>query len=726
VLLLETLRGTVERIVFRKAGGTYTVLRLLTRDQRLVTAVGNFTDISPGQELELYGEYTTHSQYGRQFAIKTYEEKAPADIVGIEKYLGSGLIKGIGPVTARKIVAHFGLKTLDILDKHPERLIEVPGIGESKARLVRASQTEQKQVRKVMVFLQGHGISPGYAARIFRTYGEECEEKIRRNPYQVADTVHGIGFKTADKLARELGVEVNDPRRIAAGVRYLLREAEEQGHCYLPQTVLIEKAVETLTVAEELVPRVIDALVKGHSLMQQIVGTECRIYRTEVYHAERAVASKLRDLSRLQLDMAAGEFDSTEFERSCNIELAVEQRQAIALGMQHGITVITGGPGTGKTTLVKALLHMCKSRQWSVSLAAPTGRAAKRLSESTGQDAKTLHRLLEFTVSNGKGIFARDEESPLKCDILVLDEASMIDLNLMHSLLKAVPVGCRLVLVGDIDQLPPVGAGNVLRDIITAGLVPVVRLQTIFRQAQQSLIVYNAHRINKGEFPYLATAKRDFLFVSEETPEGILAAVSDLVVNRLPKNHRLHPINDIQVLSPMRKTLTGVDNLNLVLQERLNPKSAGKPEIQLSTRSLRLGDKVMQVRNNYTKLVFNGDIGTIASIDAEDGVVRVNYADAFGHRTVEYEVNELDDLTLAYTVSVHKSQGSEYKAVVIPFSTQHYMMLQRNLLYTAITRARHLVVLVGSKKAVAMAVRNNKTEERYTGLALAMQQGWLQ
>ncbi|MDP3487126.1 MAG: AAA family ATPase, partial [Bacillota bacterium] len=558
---MDKLRGTVERLVFRKADSPYTVLRFRTRDEQLVTVVGNFTSITPGQVLELSGEYTQHAQYGRQFAAKSYEEKVPNDIVGLEKYLGSGLIKGIGPETARKIVAHFGADTLQVLDEAPERLPEVPGIGEAKAKLICASQAEQKQVRRVMIFLQGHGISPGYATRIYRTYGAECEEQIRRNPYQVADNVHGIGFKTADKLARELGIEGDDPRRVAAGIRYLLREAEDQGHCYLPLPILEERADETLQVSQQLVPRVVDALVTGRSLVRVTVGDECRIYRTEIYFAERAVAAKLRELSRVQLEITADGIDLSVFEAAGGIKLAEEQKQAIAVALQHGITVITGGPGTGKTTLVRALLHVCQERNMSVYLAAPTGRAAKRLSESTGQEAKTLHRLLEFTVAGGAPTFARNEESPLKCDMLVLDEASMIDLSLMNSLLKAVPLGCGIVLVGDIDQLPPVGAGNVLRDIISSGLVPAVRLQTIFRQAQQSLIVYNAHRINKGEFPYLATRGRDFQFISMESPEGILESITTLVSSELPKLFKFHPITDIQVLSPMRKTLTGVDNL---------------------------------------------------------------------------------------------------------------------------------------------------------------------
>lgn len=723
---LEKLRGTVERLVFRKAGSPYTVMRFRVQSDTLITAVGNLAEVAPGQDLELTGEYITHPQYGRQFAIKSYEEKIPLGIIGIEKYLGSGLIKGIGPGTARKIVGHFGLETLNILDTAPHRLKEVPGIGEAKAKLIIESQAEQKEVRSVMVFLQGHGISPGYAARIYRTYGADCEAQIRRNPYQAADDVHGVGFKTADKLAGELGIEREDPRRVAAGIRFLLKESEDQGHCYLPLPVLEERAVDVLAVPADHIPRVVDALVTGRSLVRVMVGEECRVYRTEVYFAERTVAAKLRELCRVQIPIPNNTVtDLAQFELKAGISLASEQRQAVELALQHGVTVITGGPGTGKTTLIRALLNICQGKGWSVSLAAPTGRAAKRLSESTGQEAKTLHRLLEFSPNSGASGFARNEESPLRCDMLVLDEASMIDLALMHSLLKAVPSGCRLVLVGDIDQLPPVGAGNVLRDIIGAGLIPVMRLQTIFRQAEQSLIVYNAHRINKGEFPYLATNRKDFIYVGVEDADTILHKVVEYVAEQLPKLHRLHAINDIQVLSPMRKTITGVDNLNLVLQARLNPPTSGKPEVHVGQRCLRLGDKVMQVRNNYSKLVFNGDIGRISSLNAEDGAITVLFTDGAQVRHVDYELSELDDLTLAYAVSVHKSQGSEYQAVVIPFSTQHYMMLQRNLLYTAITRAKQLVVLIGSKKAIAIAVKNNRTEERYTGLSHLMHQGWL-
>lgn len=721
------IKGSVERVVFHNKSNHYSVIRFRLRDQQLVTVVGSIPEAAPGRELELEGEWTSHPQYGRQFMAASFVEKVPLDVVGIEKYLGSGLIKGIGPGTARKIVSHFGLDTISVLENAPQRLLDVPGVGEAKLKTIIDKLADQKQVRQVMVFLQGHGITPAYASRIFREYGSEAETLIRKNPYRLADEVFGIGFKTADKLAQELGFEKSEPRRIAAGIRYVLKEAEGSGHCYLPLDLLQKQAAETLGVDEQLVPPVVEALVQGKSLQRIIQGNEVRIYRSQVLAAEKAVAAKLRDLSRLQVALLKEDVKSAllGFEQTQGITLAQAQIEAISTALHHGVTVITGGPGTGKTTLVKALLYLADCRAWTVYLTAPTGRAAKRLSESTGREAKTVHRLLEYTHNEGKPSFTRHEENPLRCDMLVLDEASMMDLSLMNHLLKATPVGCRLVLVGDVDQLPPVNAGNVLRDVIASSLIPTVRLEVIFRQARESLIVSNAHRINKGEFPYLATSRRDFMFLAEEEPERVVAQVLDVVKNRLPRLHRLDPIQDIQVLSPMRRTVTGVDNLNALLQAELNPPSAGKPEIHLPSGILRLGDKVMQIRNNYTRFVYNGDVGRIVSIDGEEGEITVAFPEGITQRYVVYEVTDLSELTLAYASSVHKSQGSEYRAVVVPFSTQHYMMLQRNLLYTAITRAREMVVLIGTKKAVAIAVRNNKMEQRYTGLTDLLQQGWL-
>lgn len=685
--------------------------------------VGLIPNAAPGQELELTGDYSSHPQYGRQFAATSYVEVVPLEVVGIEKYLGSGLIKGVGPGTARRIVAHFGAETLNVLEHSPKRLLEVPGIGEAKLMTLTNGLSGQREVQKAMVFLQGHGITPAYAGRIYRAYGAETEALIRNNPYRLADDVFGIGFRTADKLARELGVLAEEPRRLAAGIRFVLRESEGSGHCYLPLTVLEQQAAETLEVSTALIAPVVETLVQGKHLVRMTLGSEIRIYRPVVYVSEMAVAAKLRDLSRLQVPLISTNVAMSlqAFTAEQGFSLAEAQLTAINQALNHGVTVITGGPGTGKTTLVKALLHLCDERRWSVYLAAPTGRAAKRLSEATGREAKTVHRLLEYSPHAQQFTFARNAENPLRCDLLVLDESSMMDLSLMHHLLRAIPVGCRLVLVGDVDQLPPVGAGNVLRDIISTGLLPVVRLEVIFRQAKESLIISNAHRINRGEFPYLATNRRDFMFFSEDDPAQVVAHVLDIVGNRLPKLHRLHPILDIQVLSPMRRTVTGVENLNVLLQNALNPPSPGKAEVKLPSATFRLGDKVMQIRNNYSRFVYNGDVGRIVGIDSEDGELTVAYPE----RNVVYDLTELSELTLAYASTVHKSQGSEYRAVVVPFTTQHYVMLQRNLLYTAITRARELVVIVGSKKAVAIAVRNSKVEQRYTGLAQFLATGWL-
>ena len=717
------VKGSVERVVFYNKANHYSVLRLRRRDNQIITVVGLIPNAAPGQELELTGDYSSHPQYGRQFAATSYVEVVPLEVVGIEKYLGSGLIKGVGPGTARRIVAHFGAETLNVLEHSPKRLLEVPGIGEAKLMTLTNGLSGQREVQKAMVFLQGHGITPAYAGRIYRAYGAETEALIRNNPYRLADDVFGIGFRTADKLARELGVLAEEPRRLAAGIRFVLRESEGSGHCYLPLTVLEQQAAETLEVSTALIAPVVETLVQGKHLVRMTLGSEIRIYRPVVYVSEMAVAAKLRDLSRLQVPLISTNVAMSlqAFTAEQGFSLAEAQLTAINQALNHGVTVITGGPGTGKTTLVKALLHLCDERRWSVYLAAPTGRAAKRLSEATGREAKTVHRLLEYSPHAQQFTFARNAENPLRCDLLVLDESSMMDLSLMHHLLRAIPVGCRLVLVGDVDQLPPVGAGNVLRDIISTGLLPVVRLEVIFRQAKESLIISNAHRINRGEFPYLATNRRDFMFFSEDDPAQVVAHVLDIVGNRLPKLHRLHPILDIQVLSPMRRTVTGVENLNVLLQNALNPPSPGKAEVKLPSATFRLGDKVMQIRNNYSRFVYNGDVGRIVGIDSEDGELTVAYPE----RNVVYDLTELSELTLAYASTVHKSQGSEYRAVVVPFTTQHYVMLQRNLLYTAITRARELVVIVGSKKAVAIAVRNSKVEQRYTGLAQFLATGWL-
>ncbi len=711
---MDKLRGTVERFVFLNEQSGYAVLRL-TAEGRQQTAVGVIDGSLLGQEVELTGSWITHRQYGRQFEFSSFRPLSPMNVVGLEKYLGSGIIRGVGPQTARRIVEHFGVNVVNVLEKDPERVKEVAGIGANRASLVAEAFANRSALREAMVFLQGHGISPGYAGRIYRQYGENCEKMLRANPYRVADEVHGIGFKTADRLAMELGLAANDPRRIAAGLRYTLQAAEEQGHCYLPSEMLLERCREILAVDIALIRPVLDEIVSRRMLVAAIISGQRRIYRPEFWQAESDVAGRVKDLLRRHLNHAeVTDEELARFEGANSIVFAQEQRAAVRSVLKSGLAIITGGPGTGKTTLIKALLHVAGTRQLAVALAAPTGRAAKRMGEATGHQARTLHRLLEYAVQ--EGTFQRNTENPLACDLLVLDEASMIDLKLMSSLLQALPAQCILVLVGDVDQLPPVGAGSVLSDLINSGLVPSVKLNVIYRQAEESAIVHNAHRINRGEFPVLKSRAKDFIFMKADSPEQAARLVIEAAVDRLPKMRRLHPIDDIQVVSPMRRSITGVEALNHELQSRLNPASPNKPEIKFGDRVIRLGDKVMQIKNNYGKMVFNGDVGRVVDMDTEGGLLTVLYNDVDTRRRVQYEFSECDELITAYAISVHKSQGSEYRAVVLPFTTQHFMMLQRNLLYTAITRARELVVLVGSGKAIAIAVKNAVTEERFSGL----------
>lgn len=711
---MDILRGTVDRFVFRNEENGYTVLRLV-QGELTHTAVGRIMPEMLGQEVELTGTWINHRQYGRQFEFSQVKGVSAMSVAGLEKYLGSGMIKGIGPATARRIVSKFGDRVLEILEKSPERLREVAGIGEAKADAIGQAFAERSALRDAMVFLQGHGISPGYAGRIFRQYGEQTETCLRANPYRMADEVHGIGFKTADRLARELGLGDRDSRRIAAGLRFALQVAQEQGHCFLPQEELLARAAELLDIEQNPVAEVLAHSVGRRMLIGAWAGEEFRIYRPEFWQAEKGVAQRVRAL--LGAGVSGNEvapLELAQLEEANSIVLAAEQRRAVGSAVENGLSIITGGPGTGKTTLIRILLQLASKRGWRTALAAPTGRASRRMGESAGQEAKTLHRLLEYSVQ--EGAFLRNQFNPLECDLLVVDEASMVDLHLMHALLLALPDSARLVLVGDVDQLPPVGAGSVFRDLLHSGLVPEVRLQVIYRQAEESAIIDNAHRINRGEFPSLRSKAGDFLFIRAEEPEKAAAILLETVVTRLPRMRKLHPFLDIQVLSPMRRSSTGVDELNVELQARLNPPSSQKPELRLGGRVIRLGDKVMQIRNNYAKMVFNGDVGRVVNISTEDGYLQVSYSDGDGYRRVSYDFSECDEITMAYAISVHKSQGSEYKAVVLPLTTQHFMMLKRNLLYTAVTRARELVVIIGSPKAIAIAVKQMGRDERFSGL----------
>jgi exodeoxyribonuclease V alpha subunit len=723
---MERLLGTLERITFRNEENFYSVLRLRCREHKdLVTAVGNFPQLAVGETLDMQGEWTMHPDYGRQFKVASYQSVVPATLAGLERYLGSGLVKGVGPTTAKRIVQKFGMKSLEILERQPQRLAEVSGIGASRAEAIGKAFAEQREMREMMIFLQGYGVTPGFAAKICRHYGQDTKRMIEENPYRLADEVFGIGFKTADKLAQQMGLQPDSPERLIAGIKYTLSQLAEQGHTSYPLQEFYQQAAEILQVEQELL-QVPCQMLRQQKEVFLVEVEQQTIYLAPFFYAEQGVSRRLAALVRQPLQMEllpAVEQELTQLEQEQRLRLAPEQREALLAALQHGVTVITGGPGTGKTTIVRTLLKLLANRDKSVLLAAPTGRAAKRMSETTGAEAKTIHRLLEYSFVEGEGMaFGRDQENPLQADVIILDEVSMVDILLMYHFLRAIPDGCRLVLVGDVDQLPSVGPGNVLRDIIDSAQVPTVRLKTIFRQAGKSMIVVNAHRVNQGEFPYLNVKGKDFFYIPESDPEKVLAEIQNLCRNRLPSAYGYHPYEDIQVLTPMRRTIVGVENLNQCLQQVLNPPSPQKTELQLGWNKFRVGDKVMQIKNNYQKHVYNGDVGRIQSIDPEEGELHVVYPDGRGQRLVPYELTEADELTLAYAISVHKSQGSEYPVVVMPVCTQHYIMLQRNLIYTALTRAKKLVVLVGTKRALAMAVKNNRVEQRHTLLGWRLRQ----
>ena len=730
----ETLVGIVERLVYSGGDGAFTVARLrLDEGERIVTVVGSLVGVPAGAALRVVGRFETTARFGEQFRVARYTEVAPATLEGLRRYLGSGLIKGIGPEFATRIVARFGIETLEVLDRDPGRIGEVPGIGPSRARAVRDAWNAQRQVREVMVFLQGYGVSPAFAARIYKRYGAASIARVRENPYRLAFDVWGIGFQSADKLAAALGVARDAPARIEAGVRHALDDEANAGHVFVPRARLTQKAATLLEVAEDAAGAAIDRLARTGEVAvdASIVGPndphDPAVYEVELYRAETALAAGLKRLLAAPAPAATkpGEEDRAIawYERGAGIALAKQQAEAVKLALHAKVAVITGGPGVGKTTIVRGIVSILKKQGLTVALAAPTGRAAKRLGDATGEAASTLHRLLEWRPANAT--FARCADRPLESQVLIVDEASMIDVRLAADLVAALASPARLILVGDIDQLPSVGPGSVLGDVIASGAVPTVRLTEIFRQAAESLIVVNAHRIQEGELPDLglspaasrprgaagdrapAVDKRDFFFLEEDDPAKAALLIRDLVSVRLPRRYGFSP-QEIQVLSPMHRGELGAGNLNLLLQEALTAGAAG---IERGTRQLRVGDKVMQIRNDYDKEVWNGDSGIVESAADEALAVR------FDERVIEYALDELDALVLAYAATVHKSQGSEYAAVIVPVHTQHYVMLQRNLLYTAVTRGKRLVVLVGSRKALALAVRNAEVAARASGLA---------
>jgi exodeoxyribonuclease V alpha subunit len=728
---MDRLSGAVERITYYNPENGYTVLRLRPETYKqiphnpgrdgLVTVVGNLPEVSPGENLRLEGRWDKHPKHGFQFKADVCEQTLPATIAGIQGYLGSGLIKGIGPRLAERIVAKFQEKTFDVIEERPERLLEVPGIGLDRQQRIAAAWEEQKQVKEIMIFLQGHGVSTNLAVKIYKTYGDAALETVQKDPYQLERDIYGVGFKTADKIAQALGLSPEHPSRIEAGIVFALNETIEEGHVYVPREMLAGRALELLSVPPERIAPALDQLAEDDRIRADMLPVpqengdthqiaESRgeykipvIYLTPLYFGERGIAERLKRLA------AAPVFDVKDVTHAASKDLSDEQRSALRMALTHPVSILTGGPGTGKTTCLKALIGALESQHKRYALASPTGRAAKRLSEATGRPARTIHRLLEYSPVDG---FKHHEENPLPVDFLVVDEASMLDLLLTNNLLKALRPGMQLLFVGDVDQLPAVGAGDVLRDLIDSGVLPITRLSVIFRQAAHSQIITNAHLINQGRMPVFSREGGDFFLFPAENAVTAADWVIQIVSERIPQKFGFDPIRDVQVLAPLYRGPAGVTILNERLQERLNPPAPKKPERRLYGALFRLGDKVMQTQNNYDKDVYNGDMGFIRAIDMIEQALTVE----FDGRAVTYDWSEADELALAYAVSVHKAQGSEFPAIVMPVVTQHYMMLQRNLLYTAVTRASRLCVLTGSRRAISIAVHNNKVTQRFSAL----------
>jgi exodeoxyribonuclease V alpha subunit len=756
---MEILTGSVERITYYNPENGYSVLRLRPERGRypganpegLVTITGNLPELSPGEYLRLQGTWNHHPKHGLQFQVEFCEQTLPATTAGIRRYLGSGLIKGIGPRLAERIVAHFGATTLDVIENSPELLRQVSDIGPKRGRLIARAWQEQKQVKEIMLFLHSHQVSTNLAIKIYKQYGDQSLSIVQSDPYRLARDIFGVGFKTADRIAQALGLPVDHPKRIEAGVVFVLNEFSNDGHVYAPQPLLVERAAELLTVDAILIQPALERLANEQRIRREIlpqsIPTDNRepanppveqmdrnvrepagiysppaIYLAPLYYNETGVAEYLRALaSAIPTNLSSLPPAFIE----PNAQLSSEQRAALKTALSYPVSVLTGGPGTGKTTCIKALIVTLETAHKRYALASPTGRAAKRLSEATDRPASTIHRLLGFNPGQG---FKHNASNPLAIDLLVIDETSMLDLPLAHNLLKALQPGTHLLLVGDVDQLPSVGAGDVLRDIIASGVAPVTRLSVIFRQAADSNIITNAHRINQGQMPVFPAPSTqhssdepaqagDFFLFPVETAEEAGQWVLDVVCRRIPTRFGLDSFRQVQVLAPMYRGPAGVTALNEHLQAELNPPNPQKSQKMLFGQLFRVGDKVMQTQNNYDKDVYNGDIGVLRNLDMIDQTLLLE----LDERLVSYEWSEADQLTLAYAISVHKAQGSEFPAVVVPLVTAHYMMLQRNLLYTAVTRARRLCVLVGSRRAIAMAVKNNKVAQRYTALDWRLQ-----
>jgi exodeoxyribonuclease V alpha subunit len=715
----QELYGYVERITFQSTDTGYTVLQLKRpKATDCVCVIGFMPDIHPGETIRCFGQWKQHLVYGKQFEVAKHKVEAPADIIGIKKYLGSGLIKGIGPVYAARIVEQFGIDTLNVIDQEPERLLEVGGLGGKRLEKIKQCWVDQKSIREVMVFLQTYGVSPAYAQKIFKSYGDKSIEKVKENPFYLARDIFGIGFKTADTIAGKLGIAKDSPMRIDAGIEFVLSELSSDGHTCYPVGLFLEEAKPMLEVASEQM-----------EARLQMLKSEKRIELTDLIHegqktpfiwmkslflAEVGIAREIKRLK--QAPSALRQIDTEKavgwVQEQLKIELAPNQKIAVRNALQDKALIITGGPGTGKSTITNAILTITEKLTGKIFLAAPTGRAAKRMGEITGKKASTLHSLLEFDFKGGG--FKRNRQSPLDCDLIIVDEASMIDTFLMYSLLKAIPDKARLILVGDINQLPSVGPGNVLKDMIGSRTLPVSQLHEIFRQAAGSQIITNAHKINNGQIPDLYSSKdSDFFFIECLEAEQVLDTIVKIVVQRLPNKYGFNPISDIQVLAPMKKGVIGTENLNIVLQEILNPKENA---LFRFGQKFLVGDKVMQIRNNYTKGVYNGDVGIIKEIDMDEEILKIQMDD----KEVDYDFADLNEVVLAYAVSVHKYQGSECPCIVMPVHTSHFKLLHRNLLYTGVTRGKKLVVLVGTKKALFIAVKNDEVKNRYTSLRQAL------
>ncbi|MCA1962051.1 MAG: ATP-dependent RecD-like DNA helicase [Desulfomonile sp.] len=711
---LEVIEGVLDRIVYASESGDFVVARLVVRGRRdPLTIVGNLPSPRPGETLILEGNWEFDKKFGEQFHFERAETRAPSTVQGIEKYLSSTLVKGIGPEMARRITTMFGEATLDVIENHPNKLLKVPGIGKQRAERISQAFQDQKAIRNVMLFLQTHGITPAYALKIFKKYGTAAIDVVSTNPYVLATDIRGVGFKSADKIAGSLGIDMKSPLRAQAGILHVLDTVQSEGHVYYPLNALVEKARDLLSIDVNTLDRALGQLRQGRLI--EIEGD--RVYPARMAYLENQVAERLAHLLTSPRFLPSINVDAAMrwVEQRSAIELSTAQKEALRAAIEHKVLIITGGPGTGKTTVLRALNDILEAKKLRVLMAAPTGRAAKRLAEATGRDARTVHRLLEY--SPGEGGFLRSPERPLDAEFVIVDEVSMVDITLMYHLLGAVDPRTTLVLVGDADQLPSVGPGNVLGDLISSGVVPVVRLDTVFRQARSSLIITNAHLVNRGTMPIPAADRNeisDFYLIEKDDPEEALRIIKEMVTRRIPDRFGLNPVTEIQVLSPMHKGTLGTENLNRELKQLLNPNGQA-----VKGGRFAVGDRVMQIRNDYDKEVFNGDVGRVASYNDEWEEVTIDY----DGRQVTYHVSELDDVILAYAVTIHKAQGSEYPAVIIPLSTQHYVLLRRNLLYTAMTRGKQLVVLLGSPRALKIAVENTIVEPRFTGLAEKLARG---